>query len=61
MSAFFLSGTCRVVTVLLLVLPALASAAGFHDARPEPDFWQLFLAGVLVLAVIGRKHIDSGR
>ena len=50
---------CLIVESVLVAFPVFASAAELHDALPEADSWQIFLAGALMLAAIGRKHFAS--
>ena len=51
-----------IIELVLMVFPVFAraaDAAGLHEALPEADVWQIVLAGVMMLAAIGRKHFAS--
>lgn len=51
-----------IIEFVLMVFPAFAraaNAADLHEALPEAGVWQIVLAGVLMLAAIGRKHFAS--
>jgi len=48
-----------ITELVLIAFPALAGAAELHEVLPEADAWQIVLAGVLMLAAIGRKHFAS--
>ena len=50
---------CLIVESVLIAFPALAGASELHEVLPEADAWQIVLAGVLMLAAIGRKHFAS--
>ena len=51
-----------IIEFVLTIFPVFAraaDAAGLHEALPEADAWQIVLAGVMMLAAIGRKHFMS--
>lgn len=49
------------LTLAAVALPALAGMASLHEALPAPGIWHQMLAGVLLLAAIGRKHFTTHR